>query len=268
VDEAIEQTEALVQKWQQMKAGLMHDLFTRGVTAAGQLRPTRTQAPQLYKNSPLGWIPKEWDTVRLDKSDISIIDGDRGENYPQGHELLDSGYCIFLSATNVTDRGFRFDQLQFISRDKDQSLGTGKLVRGDIVITTRGTVGNIAFFDDQVPFAEIRINSGMIILRSDQHGLTQDFLYCSFANHIFPQEFKRVVSGSAQPQLPIKDLKRFHCLIPSPTEQEQLMAMANSVESYILSEEDRLLKLRAQKQGLMQDLLTGRVPVRVAGRAG
>ena len=39
----------------------MHDLFTRGVTPDGNLRPTRAEAPQLYKESPLGWIPKEWE---------------------------------------------------------------------------------------------------------------------------------------------------------------------------------------------------------------
>jgi len=61
VDEAIEQTEALIAKTQQIKAGLMHDLFTRGVTPDGQLRPPREEAPQLYKESPLGWIPKEWE---------------------------------------------------------------------------------------------------------------------------------------------------------------------------------------------------------------
>ena len=57
----IEQTETLIAKYQQIKAGLMHDLFTRGVTPDGKLRPTRAEAPQLYQESPLGWIPKEWE---------------------------------------------------------------------------------------------------------------------------------------------------------------------------------------------------------------
>lgn len=65
VDEAIEQTEALIAKTQQIKVGLMHDLFTRGVTSDGQLRPTRENAPQLYKESPLGWIPAEWEVRQL-----------------------------------------------------------------------------------------------------------------------------------------------------------------------------------------------------------
>jgi len=65
VDEAIEQTEALIAKTQAIKAGLMHDLFTRGVLPNGQLRPPREEAPQLYKQSPLGWIPREWEVAEL-----------------------------------------------------------------------------------------------------------------------------------------------------------------------------------------------------------
>ena len=65
LDETIEQTEALIAKYQQIKAGLMQDLFTRGVTPDGKLRPTATEAPQLYKESPLGWVPREWEVGRL-----------------------------------------------------------------------------------------------------------------------------------------------------------------------------------------------------------
>ena len=72
MDEAIEQTEALIAKTQQIKAGLMHDLFTRGVTKAGKLRPPREEAPQLYKESPLGWIPKEWDCPPIENLLASI----------------------------------------------------------------------------------------------------------------------------------------------------------------------------------------------------
>ena len=72
LDETIEQTETLIAKYEQIKAGLMHELFTRGVTPNGKLRPTRAEAPQLYKESPLGWIPKEWEVQRLDaEADVS-----------------------------------------------------------------------------------------------------------------------------------------------------------------------------------------------------
>jgi type I restriction enzyme S subunit len=55
LDKAIEKTEALIAKYQQIKAGLMHDLFTRGVTADGKLRPPRESVKTKY-----GWLPREW----------------------------------------------------------------------------------------------------------------------------------------------------------------------------------------------------------------
>lgn len=263
LDEAIAQTEALIAKHQQIKAGLMHDLFTRGLTSDGRLRPAREQAPDLYKESPLRWIPKEWEVVRIDNPEIAIIDGDRGVHYPQAHELLESGHCLFLSATNVTKDGFKFDTTQFISREKDELLGTGKLARGDIVITTRGTVGNIAHFDNSVAFSDVRINSGMVIIRSTHRGLDTEFLYCSLRNYVFLREYQRVVSGSAQPQLPIRDMKRFHCLMPPLPEQQLIVGRVALIGNRLGREEEFLAKLRQQKHGLMHDLLTGRVRITV-----
>jgi type I restriction enzyme S subunit len=90
---------------------------------------------------------------------IEIIDGDRGVNYPKNSEFSSNGYCLFLSAQNVTSTGFKFNECSFITKEKDEILRSGKLVRNDIVLTTRGTVGNIAFYHNLIPFDNIRINS-------------------------------------------------------------------------------------------------------------
>jgi len=74
IDTAIEKTEALIAKYQQIKAGLMHDLFTRGVLPNGQLRPPREQAPDLYQETAIGWIPREW-AVRNLGSMARIVSG-------------------------------------------------------------------------------------------------------------------------------------------------------------------------------------------------
>jgi type I restriction enzyme, S subunit len=65
IDRTITHTEALIEKYQQIKAGLMHDLFTRGIGADGKLRPPRDQAPEMYRESSIGWIPKEWNLRKL-----------------------------------------------------------------------------------------------------------------------------------------------------------------------------------------------------------
>uniref|UniRef100_UPI0035A23CAA hypothetical protein n=1 Tax=Acinetobacter bereziniae TaxID=106648 RepID=UPI0035A23CAA len=94
----------------------------------------------------------EWIQSTFKDADIQIIDGDRGNNYPKSDDFFTDEYCLFLNTGNVTKDGFLFEKLQFITKEKDLLLRKGKLERNDLVITTRGTVGNVAFFDENIPF--------------------------------------------------------------------------------------------------------------------
>ncbi len=106
-----------------------------------------------------------WLECALGEAPLQIIDGDRGKNYPKKTEFADTGYCLFLNTKNVTQTGFSFSELNFIDQERDDLLRKGKLKRGDLVLTTRGTVGNVAYYDETIPFDHIRINSGMVIIR-------------------------------------------------------------------------------------------------------
>ena len=263
VDEQIEQTEALIAKYQSMKKGMMQDLFSRGVDKNGKLRPSYETASNLYKSSELGMIPKEWEIKTVANSEVLIIDGDRGVHYPHEDEFSSDGYCIFLSATNVTKDGFRFDTIQFITKDKDELLRKGKLQKFDIVVTTRGTVGNVAFYNDTIKYENIRINSGMVILRNQGKDLQNAFLYYSIKEWLLPVAQRKTASGSAQPQFPIKDLEKMYLIKPKLFEQKIIAEKIHSITLVIENEKEWLSKLKQQKQGLMQDLLTGNLPVAV-----
>nr|BDT27413.1 restriction endonuclease subunit S [Bacteriovorax sp. HI3] len=263
VDKCITQTEETISKLQKIKTGLMQDLFTRGVDANGKLRPSYDEKPELYKSSPLGMIPKEWDCPKIVDIKVCLIDGDRGPNYPKSDDLKASGYCLFLNAGNVTQSGYDFSECQFITKEKDNVLRKGKVLKGDIVLTTRGTVGNMAITSIDTPFENIRINSGMIILRNEEKRLKTDFLYHSLDKYIFQKEFIKLVSGSAQPQLPVADFKKFPVLIPGEIEQDEILKKINSFSATLDEEFKFLRKLQKAKNGLMQDLLTGKVEVKV-----
>ena len=257
VDAVIEKTEASIAKYKAIKQGMMHDLFTRGLAENGRLRPRYEDAPHLYKQTELGWVPLEWEVFSIADSNVQIVDGDRGANYPHGDELQDHGYCLFLSATNVTANGFVFQSKQFITQEKDFLMGSGKLERHDVLITTRGTVGNIAYFADTITYENIRINSGMLILRNKDEDLLPEFLYYSFNNYLFNIDFQRIVSGSAQPQLPMKDLKKFRIIKPRKDEQQRVISACLNYEKLIQKEQSTLNKMQTLKSGLMFDLLTG-----------
>ena len=93
-----------------------------------------------------------------------IIDGDRGKNYPTQEEFSDEGYCLFLNAKNVTPSGFSFENCMFVTKEKDELLRKGHLNRGDVVLTTRGTIGNLAFYDESVPYENVDVYKRQTIL--------------------------------------------------------------------------------------------------------
>ena len=159
----------------------------------------------------------------------AIIDGDRGKNYPKQDEFSDTGYCLFLNAKNVTATGFSFENCMFITKEKDNALHNGKLERGDVVLTTRGTLGNLAFYDDSVPFENVRINSGMVILRMKKGVMTEVFFMEQFKLQL--QSIKgKIASGSAQPQLPISTMSKIRILLAPIALQEQFAAFVEQTD--------------------------------------
>ncbi|MCW4783741.1 restriction endonuclease subunit S [Enterobacter chuandaensis] len=145
----------------------------------------------------------------LEHAGIQLIDGDRGKNYPKHNDLMEKGHCLFLSAKNVTKSGFQFQETAFINEIKDCQLRAGKLRHADIVLTTRGTVGNVAYYDSTNPYKHIRINSGMIIIRADDKLWNPKFLYLILTSVFLQKQIVNLVSGSAVPQLPARDIKKF-----------------------------------------------------------
>ncbi len=148
----------------------------------------------------------EWEE-KIGNTSIQIVDGDRGKNYPKSTEFFSNEHCLFLNAKNVTKNGFDFNVCNFITQEKDNILRSGKLKRNDIVLTTRGTVGNLALYDDLIEYDNIRINSGMVIFRSEN--ISPIFLYVLMKSQYFTDSVTEQTSGSAQPQLPIRDIKKY-----------------------------------------------------------
>jgi type I restriction enzyme, S subunit len=173
----------------------------------------------------------DWKECKLADAPFEIIDGDRGTNYPKQNEFSQNGYCLFLNAKNVTTDGFAFNECYFISKEKDQILRKGKLQRNDIVLTTRGTVGNIGFFNDRIPYENIRLNSGMVIIRSDPKGILPEYTHQLFK--YLKSDFDVFATGSAQPQLPIRDLKEIFFLLPPLPEQSVIAGVLSSLDDKI-----------------------------------
>lgn len=252
LDEAIEQTEALIAKMQQVKAGLMHDLFTRGVTPDGRLRPTRKQAPELYKDSPLGWIPKEWEVKPLDNH-VRIIDC---KHYTP--EFRTEGYP-FIRPRNVKVDGLDLEGVDYVSSEDFQLLtDVYRPRRGDIVFSRNASFGVPCFVDTDVLFA---IGQDVVIM-TEKASETR-FVFYALTTSITSAQIAKVSAGSTFGRINLGEIRKL--LIPQPGNKEQQRICDRLVAYDVRVKELKaeVCKLRQQKQGLMHDLMTGKVRVNI-----
>ena len=268
LDEAIEQTKALIAKYQQIKAGLMHDLFTRGVTPNGHIRPTRVQAPHLYKDSPLGWIPKEWECLTIEdllaKTFSPMRSGPFGSALLKD-ELVEDG-IPFLGIDNILVERFVPVYRRFLSRHKFVELIRYAVFPGDVVITIMGTVGRCCVVPDHVTEA-----------LSSKHLWTMTFdvsrvlpeLVCWQLNHArwVKDWFARYSQGAVMDAIQSSTLRSLRLPVPKIDEQKLILDRYWRCTRRIEMEETHAAKLLQEKHGLMHDLLTGRVRVKVAETA-
>lgn len=195
---------------------------------------------------------KGWEEKKLgDRGLFQIIDGDRGKNYPKKSDFSHAGYCLFLNTKNVRFDGFDFKTVMFITKQKDEALGNGKLRRNDVLLTTRGTIGNIAVYDESVPFENIRVNSGMLIFRPNIKIIMPQYLFKIFQSEIMKLQIKNHVSGAAQPQLPIKTLVNFSIPVPkSLAEQKSIVKKLDTLST----ETKKLEAIYTQKLADLEEL--------------
>ena len=263
-DQTIEKTDALIEKYQQIKAGLMNDLFTRGVTTDGKLRPTREQAPELYQETPIGWMPEGWSCETLESLLAPLPNNLRSGPFGSAllkSELVEDG-IPFLGIDNIHVEEFREDYRRFVSSKKYRELAKYSVRPRDVIITIMGTVGRCAVTPENIDKA-----------LSSKHLWTMTFnqervipeLICWQLNYAawVKAWFRRETQGGIMDAIQSKTLKTLRLPVPSKEEQNLIFARYRTLTQKIDSERENLEKLQKQKLGLMQDLLTGRVQVQV-----
>jgi type I restriction enzyme, S subunit len=255
IDTAIEKTEALIAKYQQIKAGLMHDLFTRGVLPNGQLRPPREQAPELYQETAFGWIPREWGVKPCADlcSRICV-----GIVIQPTQYYVDDGVPAFRSA-NVREDGIDPNNFVYISAGANRLLAKSQLKTGDIVSVRTGYPGTSAVIPPEFQGA----NCIDILISTPTEKVLSEYL-CDWINSSFGKgQVLRQQGGMAQQHFNVGEMRELLVALPDLNEQERIRGKVKSVSGKLAIEKALAEKLQAQKSGLMHDLLTGKVPVQV-----
>ncbi len=260
LENAIEKTEALIAKYQQIKAGLMHDLFARGVTADGKLRPPREQAPELYRETPIGWIPKEWEVGSLAKF---LIGGPKnGYSPPEVSEW--SGF-FSLGLGCLTASGFRPRQIKVVSGASDAACAA--IVNdGDLLLSRSNTCELVGLCGIYRDIGGTCIYPDLMMRIKPNAKTSAAYLEAFLLTPKMRLQITAAAVGTSVSMVKLnsKSVLRLEISMPKPDEQLQILRIIEAQRSQLESFEEELSKLRQQKSGLMSDLLTGRVRVKLA----
>lgn len=256
VDEAIDQTAALMTKTQSIKAGLMQDLFTRGVMPDGQLRPPREDAPKLYTKSPLGWIPKEWVVECLGDLTPSSSQICYGIVQPGDYHYDGVPIVAIYNLNADYDSAHRSSQLV------ERAYARSRIHEGDVLLSIKGSIGRV---DVTPPGFTGNISRDVARIRP-RAGIQSLWLRYALESKPMQTLLDRISVGTTRLELSIGRLKKVQIALPQEQEQNRIAQRIAAADGHLDTRNADLLKLESVKQGLMEDLLSGRVRVPIDER--
>jgi len=202
--------------------------------------------------------PKEgWVVKKLGDLDFDISDGNYSSKYPKSSEFIEIG-VPFIRANNIKGLTIRDDDMRYISSALHSELLKGHLKKDDILITTRGEIGQIAIVPDK--FIDANINAQ--IVRINTKNKLNKYYFAYYLLKFETQEsFVNIQTGSALKQLPVGKLRELLITFPLPAEQTHIATILSDMDTEIVTLEKQLTKAQSIKQGMMQQLLTGRIRI-------
>ncbi|WP_169312189.1 restriction endonuclease subunit S [Fervidobacterium pennivorans] len=247
IDNAIEKTDAIIEKYKRIKQGLMQDLLTKGIDENGNIRDEKTHK---FKDSPLGRIPEEWEVGYVSNfTEINPITKiNPKELYP----------FIEMDATPIMGK-----QYKYITLRRGIEAGS-KFKKGDILlarITPSAENGKALLVPDNI---EIGIGSTEFIVFRAKENIDNNFLfYLLISNYVRSIAIGLMEGTSGRQRIPKYVFEKvIKVAIPkSKSEQQRIASILSQIDEAIEKEQAYKEKLERIKKGLMEDLLTGKVRV-------
>mgnify|MGYP006281366435 CR=1 FL=1 len=260
VDEQISQTESIIEKTEELKKGLMQQLFTKGIDENNIIRSEKIHK---FKDSALGKIPENWDSGNL--IDFSKTKGKPIQTGPFGSQLHSYDYVNhgipLILIKNISDGKIVKKDIPHIAEEKAKSLKKYCLKSGDIVFSRVGSVGRAAVIE---PEQNGWLISGQLLrVRLENPQIDHFFLSYIISTRNFQKALESKTVGTTRKSINTNILSNLPLVVPPLPEQQRIASIFVSVDKNIEIEKTFREKLLQLKKGLMQDLLTGKVRVEV-----
>lgn len=261
LDTQIQKTEVLIAKLEKVKEGLLHDLLTRGIDENGELRPSPEQAPELYKESPLGLIPREWEIDSLNSKSEGgtpyLRTGPfgsslKGEHWKkQGHPVITIG--------SLGQGRFIKEELLYVGSHDAQRLIDFQLNCGDVVFSRVADVGrSVVISENEDGWI---MSSNLMRISLNRSAARPEFLQTQLGSSFIKRQIKTKVNSGGRDVANSEIIGQLLFVWPSYKEQRRICDRLYALLDAISTRAQELTVLRQLKQGLMDDLLTGRVRV-------
>ena len=255
VDRAIEQTEALIEKQQRIKTGLMQDLLTRGIDEQGNLRSEETHQ---FKDSPLGRIPVEWEIKQLGP----VLKQAHGflQTGPFGSQLHAGEYSIsgipVIMPQDISNGEVCNSQIARILESRASSLARHRVQPQDIIFARRGDLSRAATINSQQEGWVC--GTGCFLLRVSNDEINTRWLTTVYRHYSIQRQVYTNSVGATMPSLNNSVMSQLLVAFPSRPEQHAIATYSDKIETRYRTSVECLSKLCSLKAALMQDLLTGR----------
>jgi type I restriction enzyme S subunit len=258
VSNAIAHTSSLIAKLKQMKAGLLHDLLTRGLDENGELRDA-IMHPEQFKESPLGQIPKEWEVKSLDAVCLNVVD------CPHTTPVFRREGVLIARTSNIRNGIFDIPAASYVSEQEyRQRITRLEPQSGDIIFTREAPVAEAFIIPECM---QICLGQRTMLLRPSPEKAHPGYILAQIYSGTVKVRINQLVGGTTNPHLNVGDVRSFLLPVPPLQEQAQIAAILDVHNDRIHTEEVYRDKIVLQKKGLMHDLLTGKVRVNIANKS-
>ena len=253
-DAVIEKTQAAIGKYKAIKQGMLQDLFTRGIDLkTNKLRPRFDDAPELYKESKLGWIPREWEEIKLGKCGTFRKGGNipkyslshngvgcilYGQLYTTFHETVKKVYSKVPNQIVENMTPLKYGAILFAgSGETHEEIGKCvALLINDEEVYAGGDVVVLDLYDEYFkPFFGYYLNFQPIQSQKSKFGQGSSVIHI-YANH----------------------LSSIDLALPQRNEQQRIFEVIDQLNNKLQTEQTYLQKMQSLKKGLMEDLLSGK----------
>jgi len=251
VRQAIDATEGVIAAARELKRSTMKHLFTYGPVPVDQAEQV------VLKETEIGYKPEDWEIKQVGELGFDISDGNYGPKYPRRKEFVDQG-IPFIRANNIKDGTIISDDMRYITAKKHSKLLSGHLQEDDILITTRGQLGNLAFVPNE--FVDANINAQ--IVRINTSGVIDTkYAFFAFQSSNVQQEIQSLSTGTTLAQLPKGKLYMVHLPIPPNEEQNAIKIYLSILDMKIKNETQYKSSLQILFDSLLHHLMTGKMRV-------